>query len=177
MVRPAMDSPAPAPPATPQDLFARLEALGIAYRTYEHPPLFTVEDSKRLRGDLPGGHCKNLFLRDKKRNLYLLVALEDRAVDLKTLRDRLGAQGNLSFASAELLREVLGVIPGAVTPFALMNDRQKRVSVFLDKKMLGFDPLNYHPLTNALTTAIGPGDLLRFVEACGHTPRIVDLDG
>lgn len=169
-----MDSPSPSP-ATPQDLFRHLDRLGIAYTTHEHPPLFTVEDSKRLRGALPGGHCKNLFLRDKKRNLFLLVVPEDRAIDLKALRDRLGAAGNLSFGSPELLMEALGVIPGGVTPFALINDRQKRVSVFLDKRMLEFDPLNYHPLSNALTTAIKPQDLLKFIESCGHTPRIVDL--
>lgn len=174
-----MDSPSPppaTPPATPTDLFARLDELGIAYKTHEHPPLFTVEDSKRLRGELPGGHCKNLFLRDKKRSLFLLVVLEDRAIDLKGLRDRLGAAGNLSFGSPDLLLEVLGVTPGGVTPFALINDRQKRVTVFLDKKMLVMDPLNYHPLSNAMTTAIRPDDLLRFIESCGHTPRTIDLD-
>jgi len=178
MVPAAMDSPSPAPatpPAAPDDLFRRLDQLGIAYRTHEHPPLFTVEDSKRLRGELPGGHCKNLFLRDKKRNLFLLVVLEDLTIDLKALRDRLGANGNVSFGSPELLMEALGVIPGGVTPFALINDRQTRVSVLLHKKMLEFDPLNYHPLSNALTTAIRPADLLRFIESCGHTPRIVDL--
>lgn len=177
MVPPVMDT-APTPsvlPAVPADLFARLDALGIAYTTHEHPPLFTVEDSKKLRGELPGGHCKNLFLRDKKRNLFLLVVLEDRAIDLKSLRDRLEANGNLSFASPELLLEVLGVIPGGVTPFALLNDRQRRVTVFLDKKMLGMTPLNYHPLSNAMTTAIAPADLLRFIEACGHQPRMIDL--
>lgn len=163
------------PHATPQDLFARLEQLGIAFQTHEHPPLFTVEDSKKLRGELPGAHCKNLFLRDKKRNLFLLVVLEDRAIDLKSLRDRLGAAGNLSFASPETLMEVLGVIPGGVTPFALINDRERRVTVFLDKKMLGMEPLNYHPLSNAMTTAIASKDLLAFIESCGHTPRIVDL--
>ena len=166
----------PPAPASPQDLFQRFDKLGIAYQTHEHPPLFTVEDSKKLRGELPGAHCKNLFLRDKKRNLFLLVVLEDRAIDLKGLRDRLGAAGNLSFGSPDLLLEVLGVTPGGVTPFALINDRQKRVTVFLDKKMLVMDPLNYHPLSNAMTTAIRPDDLLRFIESCGHTPRTIDLD-
>ena len=116
-------------PATPQDLFARLDRLGIAHTTHPHPPLFTVEESKRLRGALPGGHCKNLFLRDKKRNLFLLVALEDRPIDLKSLRHALGAAGNLSFGSPETLMEVLGVAPGAVTPFALINDRDRRATV------------------------------------------------
>lgn len=175
MVRAAMDTAARTP-ATPETLFARLDELGIAYARHEHPPLFTVEDSKRLRGELPGGHCKNLFLRDKKRNLFLLVTLEDRPIDLKSLRAALGAAGNLSFGSPELLMEVLGVIPGAVTPFALINDREHRVTVFLDKKMLSHDPLNYHPLSNAMTIAVKPGDLVGFLKAGGHDPRIIDLD-
>ena len=162
-------------PASPQDLFARLDSLGIAHKTHAHPPLFTVEESKRLRGELPGGHCKNLFLRDKKRNLFLLVALEDRPIDLKSLRHALGATGNLSFGQPELLMEVLGVEPGAVTPFALINDTQRRVAVFLDKAMLAVDPLNYHPLSNTQTTAIAPKDLVRFIESCGHAPRTIQL--
>lgn len=164
-------------PATPQDLFARFDHLAIAYTTHTHPPLFTVEDSKRLRGELPGGHCKNLFLRDKKRNLFLLVTLEDRRIDLKSLRDKLGAAGNLSFCSPDLLMEVLGVPAGAVTPFALINDKDRRVTVFLDKMMLTYDPLNYHPLSNELTTAIKPADLLRFIESCGQVPKMIDLGG
>ncbi len=162
-------------PASPQDLFARLDSLGIAHKTHAHPPLFTVEESKRLRGELPGGHCKNLFLRDKKRNLFLLVVLEDRPIDLKSLRHALGATGNLSFGQPELLMEVLGVEPGAVTPFALINDTQRRVAVFLDKAMLAVDPLNYHPLSNTQTTAIAPKDLVRFIESCGHAPRTIQL--
>ncbi|MGQ0677419.1 MAG: prolyl-tRNA synthetase associated domain-containing protein [Rhodospirillales bacterium] len=167
----------PKTPATPEELFARFEQLGIAYKTHEHPPLFTVEESKRLRGDLPGGHCKNLFLRDKKRNLFLLVALEDRPVDLKSLRRVLGAAGNLSFGQADLLMEALGVEPGAVTPFALINDAARRVAVFLDQAMLAHDPLNFHPLSNAMTTAVSPKDLVRFIEPCGHAPKTVDLGG
>lgn len=164
-------------PATPADLFARLDRLGIPYKTYEHPPLFTVEDSKRLRGDLPGGHCKNLFLRDKKRSLFLVVTLEDRRIDLKALRHVLGAAGNLSFGDPALLMQALGVEPGAVTPFALVNDRARRVAVYLDRDMLARDPLNYHPLSNRLTTAVAPGDLVRFIESCGHVPKTVDLGG
>jgi Ala-tRNA(Pro) deacylase len=163
------------PTATSRDLFARLEALGIETVTHEHPPLFTVEESKALRGDLPGGHCKSLFLRDKKRNFWLAVMLEDRAIDMKALRTLLGASGSLSFGSPELLDELLGVAPGAVTPFALVNDTGHRLTVVLDAEMMGFDPLNYHPLTNTATTAIAPQDLLRFIEACGHEPRILDL--
>jgi len=161
---------------TTNDLFARLDELGIETTTHTHPPLFTVEESKRLRGDLPGGHCKSLFLKDKKGQLYLVVALEDRPVDLKRLRKAIGA-GNLSFGRPELLMEVLGVEPGAVTPFALISDQAGRVDVILDQAMLDHDPLNYHPLTNGMTTAIAPGDLLTFIAATGHEARIIDMDG
>ncbi|MCC7275541.1 MAG: prolyl-tRNA synthetase associated domain-containing protein [Alphaproteobacteria bacterium] len=160
--------------AGPERLLARLEELGIRTTTASHPPLFTVEDSRRLRGDLPGGHCKNLFLKDRKDRLWLVVTLEDRPIDLKTLPERIGA-ARLSFGRPELLVEVLGVTPGGVTPFALINDTERRVRVVLDREMLSRDPLNYHPLTNTATTAIAPDDLLRFVRACGHEPLIVDL--
>ncbi len=163
-------------PATPDDLFARLEALGIASETHQHPPLFTVEESKALRGTLPGGHCKCLFLKDKKGAMWLVVVLEDRRVDLKALRKRLGASKTLSFGKPELLREVLGVEPGSVTPFALINDSGQRANVVLDKAMLAQEPLNYHPLTNTSTTAIRPDDLLAFIADCGHRPLILDFD-
>jgi Ala-tRNA(Pro) deacylase len=124
---------------------------------------------------LPGGHCKSLFLKDKKGGLWFVVALEERRVDLKRLADALGAP-RFSFGNAELLHEVLGVRPGSVTPFALVNDCERRVAIVIDRAMLGHDPLNYHPLENDRTTAISPADLLRFIAACGHTPRILDLD-
>ena len=165
----------PAAPITPEQLFARLDALGIAHRTYRHPPVFTVAEAVALRGQLPGGHCKSLFLKDKKAGLWLVVALEERRIDLKRLADALGAP-RFSFGNAELLYQVLGVRPGSVTPFALVNDTTHRVTVVLDRGMLAHDPLNYHPLENDRTTAIAAGDLLRFVEACGHHPRIIDLD-
>lgn len=161
-------------PKTPDDLFARFAELGIPTRTYDHPPLFTVEESRRLRGDLPGGHCKSLFFKDRKERYWLVVTLEDRPVDIKALEARIGS-ARLSFARPERLMEVLGVIPGSVTPFALINDAQRQVTVVLDQAMLGHDPLNYHPLHNAATTAIAPRDLVRFIEACGHAPRIVEL--
>lgn len=162
-------------PATSEALFARLNELGIHTTTHRHPPLFTVEDSKRLRGALPGGHCKSLFLKDKKDQLYLLVAFEDRAIDLKTLHKKIES-GRLSFGRPELLWEVLGVKPGAVTPFALINDSAHRVAVWLDRGMLGCALLNYHPLDNTQTTAIRSGDLLTFIAACGHKPRLIDLE-
>jgi Ala-tRNA(Pro) deacylase len=160
-------------PATPTDLFAFLDRLGIAHRTVTHPPLFTVEQSRALRGLIPGGHTKNLFLKDKKDALYLVVALEDAAVDLKGLHRRLGASGRFSFGSADLLRQALGVEPGAVTPFAAINDAGRRVSVVLDAGMMERDTLNYHPLDNTMTTSIARDGLVKFLEATGHPPRIL----
>jgi Ala-tRNA(Pro) deacylase len=161
-------------PLTQDALFARFDALGIAHRTHVHPPVFTVEEAKSLRGALPGGHCKSLFLKDKKGGLWLVVALEECRVDLKALADTLGAP-RFSFGSADLLFEVLGVRPGSVTPFAVINDGARRVAVVLQQEMLAHDPLNYHPLRNDRTTAIAPADLVRFLEACGHPPRVVEI--
>lgn len=161
-------------PATPEDLFRRLEALGIETITHEHPPLFTVEESKALRGSMPGGHHKNLFLRDKKKQTWLVVMPEDKDIDLKTLPDRIGS-ARLSFGSADRLMEFLGVTPGSVTPFALINDTDQAVNVVLDAQMLEVSPLNYHPLVNTMTTAIAPDDLLTFIADCGHKPSIVAL--
>jgi Ala-tRNA(Pro) deacylase len=161
-------------PKTSAQLFARFAELGIETKTYTHPPLFTVEESRRLRGDLPGGHCKSLFFKDKKERYWLVVTLEDRPVDIKALEGRIGS-ARLSFARPERLMEVLGVKPGSVTPFALINDVERQVTVVLDQAMLAHDPLNYHPLHNEATTAIASNDLIRFVESCGHAPRVVDL--
>jgi Ala-tRNA(Pro) deacylase len=161
-------------PLTPDQLFARLDALNIAHRTYSHPPVFTVGEATALRGQLPGGHCKSLFLKDKKDQLWLVVALEERPIDLKGLAAALGAP-RFAFGNPALLYEVLGVRPGSVTPFALANDHATRVSVALDREMLTYDPLNYHPLENDKTTAIAPGDLLRFIADCAHRPQIIDL--
>jgi Ala-tRNA(Pro) deacylase len=162
-------------PWTPDELFRRLDELGIAHTTHRHPPLFTVADSKALRGNLPGGHCKSLFLKDKRGQVYLVVALEDRIIDLKRLRHTVAA-GNLSFGSAELLYEVLGIRPGAVSPLAVVNDDARRVLVVLDQAMLRVDPLNYHPLTNEMTTAIGPQGLIAFLRASGYQPTVIDFD-
>jgi Ala-tRNA(Pro) deacylase len=162
-------------PATPDQLFARLDALGIAHRTYSHPPVFTVAEAVALRGTLPGGHCKSLFLKDRRAGLWLVVALEERQIDLKRLAAALAAP-RFSFGNPALLYEALGVRPGSVTPFALVNDISQRVTIVLDRAMLDHDLLNYHPLDNDRTTAIAPADLLRFIAGCGHQPRILDLD-
>jgi Ala-tRNA(Pro) deacylase len=164
-------------PKTSDQLFATLDALGIRHATVKHPPLFTVEQSRALRGQIPGGHTKNLFLRDKKHALYLVVALENAEIDLKGLHRLLGATGRLSFGSSDLLREVLGVDPGAVTPFGATNDAEARVTVVLDASMMQHETLNYHPLVNTMTTSIGREDLVKFLESTGHVPRIERVSG
>ena len=164
-------------PASPDQLFAALDALGIRHSTVKHPPVFTVEQARALRGQLPGGHTKNLFLRDKKQALYLVVAEEEADIDLKGLHRLLGASGRFSFGSADLLREVLGVEPGAVTPFGAINDSESRVTVVLDAAMMRHATLNYHPLVNTMTTSIGRDDLVKFLESTGHQPRIERVSG
>jgi Ala-tRNA(Pro) deacylase len=164
-------------PKTPDELFAALDRLGIAHTTVSHPALFTVEQSQALRGSIPGGHTKNLFLRDKKGALYLVTALEDATIDLKSLHRRLGASGRFSFGSAELMRETLGVEPGAVTPFGVINDENHRVSVVLDAELMTHDSINAHPLVNTMTTAVARDDLVRFLKATGHPPRILAVTG
>jgi len=159
-------------PASPEDLFAYLDRLGIKHSTVAHPALFTVGQSQALRGQIPGGHTKNLFLRDKKNALFLVVALEDAVIDLKSLHRRLGASGRFSFGAPHLLQEVWGVPPGAVTPFGAINDSEGRVAVVLDSAMMRHPVLNYHPLVNTRTTSIAAADLIKFLEATGHPPRI-----
>ncbi len=159
---------------SPQQLFDRLDALGLNHRTVSHPPVFTVEQAKTHRGELPGRHIKNLFLRNKKEEMWLVVALEDRAVDLKRLGEALQA-GRLSFGSPERLRRHLGVEPGSVTPFALINDTRRQVRLVLDRGLQGDGPVNAHPLTNTMTTAISLADLQRFFAATGHEPRWLDF--
>jgi Ala-tRNA(Pro) deacylase len=163
------------PPATPDDLFARLAGLGIEAPTVEHPPVFTVEEAKALRGELPGAHIKNLFLRNKKGAMWLVTCLEDRQIDLKKLAAALGA-GRFSFGSAERLMRHLGILPGAVTPFAVINDKTGAVQVVLDKAMLAQNPVNCHPLVNDMTTALAAAELVRFLEDVGHPPEVLDLD-
>jgi Ala-tRNA(Pro) deacylase len=164
-------------PKTPEELFAALDALGISHSTVKHPPLFTVEQSQSLRGQIPGGHTKNLFLRDKKSILYLVVTLEDASIDLKGLHRVLGASGRLSFGSSDLLREVWGVEPGSVSPFGAINDTAGRVTVVLDAVMMEHQILNYHPLSNTMTTSIHRDDLVTFLESTGHVPRIERVSG
>jgi Ala-tRNA(Pro) deacylase len=164
-------------PKTPEELFAALDALGISHSTVKHPPLFTVEQSQALRGKIPGGHSKNLFLRDKKSAIYLVVTLEDASIDLKGLHRILGASGRFSFGSSDLLRELWGVEPGSVSPFGAINDTEGRVTVVLDAAMMEHELLNFHPLVNTMTTAIRRDDLVKFLESTGHVPQIEGVSG
>jgi Ala-tRNA(Pro) deacylase len=135
----------------------------------------TVEDSQALRGDIPGGHAKNLFVKDKKGRLFLLVLGEEAMIDLKRVHEKIGGQGRVSFGSAELLEEVWGVKPGAVTPFGAINDRAGRVTVVLDAALMDESRLNFHPLVNTQTTSLASADLVKFLRATGHEPMIVAL--
>ena len=159
-------------PATPDDLFAFLDRHGIAHRTVHHAPMFTVEEGRDIVANIPGGHTKNLFLKDKSGRLFLLVALQNSRIDLKALPRLLGVN-RLSFGSAELLLAHLGITPGSVTPFAAMNDPAQAVQILLEERMMAHDILNFHPLINTMTTAITRGDLMRFFAATGHAPQIV----
>jgi Ala-tRNA(Pro) deacylase len=161
-------------PFDEQYLISFLDRLGIKTSTVEHEPFFTVEDAQRARGDLPGGHVKNLFLKDKNKRHWLLVALEDTPIDLKSTAQLLDAQ-KFSFASADALAEFLGITPGAVSPFAVINDTAGQVRVVLDQRLLEISPLNFHPLRNDRTTTISTEDFLKFLDEVKHPPRSVLL--
>jgi Ala-tRNA(Pro) deacylase len=162
-------------PATKDEFLNRLAALGLEHRTVAHPPVFTVEEAKATRDALPGAHTKNLFLKDRGGALVLAVVDADRKVALNAFAKHLGLS-RFSFGSPELLMEVLGVTPGAVTAFAVMNDEARRVRVVLDADLLKASLVNGHPLVNDHTTAMTPAALLAFLKACGHEPEIVDFE-
>ena len=162
-------------PATPEDLFAYLETLGVASTTVEHPPLHTVEEAQALRGQIPGGHSKNLFVKDKKGRLFLLTTGEETSVDLKRVHETIGASGRVSFGSGERLEEVWGVRPGAVTPFGAINDKAALVTVVLDTELMAEARVNFHPLVNSRTTGVSPQGLIKFLRATGHEPILASL--
>lgn len=163
-------------PATRADLFARLDQLEIAHRTVEHPAIFTVDEGRDLKKQWPGGHSKNLFVKDKADRLFLAVALGETRIDLVALGKRLHTKGRLSFGAPDLMTATLGVIPGAVTPFALMNDSAKAIeTVIVDTALLASNPVWFHPLENTASTAVTPDDFLKFVKACGFDPLILPL--
>ena len=162
------------PITDPKDLFAFLDRHGIAHSTLEHEAVFTVGDGPEMKARLPGGHTKNLFLKDAKGRLWLISALDDTAIDLKTIHKTIGA-ARLSFGSGDLMVEVLGVTPGSVTAFALVNDTEHRVTFVVDAALLQREPLNFHPLVNTATTAVSKAGFLAFLAAVGVEPMVVDF--
>lgn len=162
-------------PTAPQDIFNVFNELGINYTLHHHPPIFTVAEGEHLKEDIPGLHCRNLFLRDKKKNSFLVVAANETEIDLKKLPDLIDS-GRLSFGSSDRLWEMLGIRPGSVNPFTIINDPDKTVKIVLDAKMMDAEIVNYHPMDNAMTVGLSPKDLLKFIEYCGHTPHIVNLE-
>ncbi len=163
-------------PLARADLFARLDALGIGHRTVDHRAIFTVEEGRDFKAAMPGGHSKNLFLKDKKDRLFLAVAHCDTAVDLVGYGRLAGARGRLSFGRPDLMTATLGVMPGAVTPFALINESAGALNeVAVDTALMAFDRVWFHPLENTASTAVTPAGLVAFIRACGFAPRLVDL--
>ena len=161
-------------PASDKNLFDQFAVLGIETTTVRHSPMFTVKDGEKELVDIPGGHCKTLFLKDKNQNLWLVVMLGKIRLDMKSLQKKLGSS-RLSFAKPDLMWEVLGVEPGAVTPFVILNESARNIKVVLDKKMMKEKLLNYHPLRNDATTTISASDLLKFIYAMEHKPIVLDL--
>jgi Ala-tRNA(Pro) deacylase len=160
---------------SPQELLDRLSALGIKTETVEHEPVFTVAESKSVKEQVPGAHSKNLFVKDKKGRLFLITARDETPIDLKRVHEAIGASGRVSFGSADQLRAALGVEPGSVTPFAAANDPEGRVTVILDANLMEHERVNFHPLVNSMTTGVHRDDLLKFLRATGHEPRILRL--
>jgi Ala-tRNA(Pro) deacylase len=160
---------------SPKELLERLDALGIPSETVEHAPVFTVAESKSVKESVPGAHSKNLFVKDKKGRYFLISAKHDTAIDLKRTHEVLGASGRLSFGSAEQLKAMLGVEPGSVTAFAVVNDTEGRVTMVLDANLMEHERVNFHPLVNSMTTGVSREDLVKFLRATGHDPIILKL--
>lgn len=155
------------------DLFSFLDRLGIEHQTMRHPPIFTAEEGRAWKDKIPGTHCKTLFLTGAKGGLWLVVMLAEKRADLGGLSVRLGGP-RFSFAKPEVLQEVLGITPGSVTPFALLNDKERRVQVVLDEQMLACEKVTYHPLRNTASTTVRAVDFLKFVRALGYEPSVVE---
>lgn len=158
------------------DLFSFLSELSIDVKNTEHEAVFTVAESQALRDEIEGGHTKNLFLKDKKGRYFLLTVLEDAEIDLKTVHQKIGAQGRVSFGKPEPLMEYLGVLPGSVTAFGIINDTGNQVSLILDARLMENEIINCHPLRNTATTSIAAEDLKKFVTATDHALQIIALD-
>ncbi|PWE55269.1 prolyl-tRNA editing protein [Metarhizobium album] len=162
-------------PKTRDELFRFLDELGIKHATKDHPPVYTVAESVSLRDEIPGGHTKNLFVKDKKDQFFLLTVEENAAVDLKTVHTLIGGASKVSFGKPEKLMEYLGVQPGSVTAFGAINDTGHNVTFVLDADLMEHDIINCHPLSNDATTSIARDDLIRFMEATGHRPLVLKV--
>lgn len=162
-------------PASRENLLKLFSNLDIETTTVDHEAVFTVEESVKIKQDIPGGHTKNLFLKDKKGNFFLIVAEGTAQIKLNAVHNLIGASGRVSFGKPDALMELLGVTPGSVTAFAPLNDTGNQVKVVIDEPLLRYDQINCHPLTNEATTTISRDDLLRFLEHVNHTPQIVKL--
>lgn len=167
----------PTQPKTAQDLHRFLDELGISHTTKQHPPVFTVAESESLRDEIPGGHTKNLFVKDKKDQFFVLTVEERAVVDLKTVHKLIGASSRVSFGSPEKMMDYLGVIPGSVTVFGAINDTTGQVTFVLDEELMRHEIINGHPLSNDATTSIGRDDLIRFLKATGHDPLVLKVTG
>ncbi len=161
-------------PTSPEALMAHVRALGIEFSLHHHAAVFTVAESEAVDAAIPGTHCRNLFLRDKKKNNFLVVLQNATDVDIKKLPFVIGSD-RLSFGSPERLWEYLGVRPGSVCPYSIINDKGHNVKIVLDKSMMETETVNYHPLLNTMTISVKPADLIKFIESTGHTPHIVDM--
>jgi Ala-tRNA(Pro) deacylase len=161
--------------ASRENLFELLSDLGIQTTTVDHEAVFTVEESAKIKQHIPGGHTKNLFLKDKKGKFFLIVAEGSAQIKLNSVHSLIGASGRVSFGKPEALMELLGVKPGSVTAFAPMNDKENKVNVVIDEPLLRYDQINCHPLTNEATTTISKEDLLRFLDHINHSPQIIKL--
>ncbi|NKL34299.1 prolyl-tRNA synthetase associated domain-containing protein [Rhizobium leguminosarum bv. viciae] len=162
-------------PKTREELLAFLDGLGIAHKTVDHAPVFTVAESVALRDEIPGGHTKNLFVKDKKDRYFLLTVEENAEVDLKQVHNLIGGSGRVSFGRPEKLMEYLGVAPGSVTAFGAINDTAENVTFVLDAELMAHEIVNCHPLSNDATTSIASSDLIRFMEATGHKPLVLKV--
>lgn len=160
---------------TPEDLFKYIESLGIQTSTVTHRAVFTVAEGEDVKATIPGAHSKNLFVKDKKGRLFLITAKDYTQINLKKTHETIGASGRLSFCSEDQMKEYLGVLPGSVTPLAIVNDTGKKVTMILDAKLMEHEHINCHPLINTMTTTLSRSDLLHFLSATGHEPQIVEL--
>jgi Ala-tRNA(Pro) deacylase len=157
------------------DLIRILNYNGFEYLVEEHAPLFTVEDSKSLRGQIEGAHSKNLFLKDAKANFFLISIEESASIDLKKTMQQIQSK-KLSFAKPEYLQDILGIEPGSVSPFALLNDTKKQVKFYLDRSFLDSETVNFHPLINTATVNISPQNLIELIEKYHNPVNYIDLE-